>query len=1034
MNKSLVKTLFASVAAISLMVSCGEERDLQKLWESKVVDSEFNEYFTETFGEVASDQDFHMVSQRTMNIANIGGDINTEYTVYVCQGNPHYEGDAMALYQTTAQGQSALSITFDMPIGLDHVWIVRSAPEDQVASYVTVSQTVKEINVSLESEETKAQVNEATVNEVTNNLFDFSYVHSNIDGHIYTMSAPSTALENKYYEPATRVGYEFRADAGTYNQLNLNNYSIQGYSDRATSPACTIYIAGDVTIEASCNFYYIDFYIPSGSTLTYNGSTIEGGVQFHVKKGGKLILNVENLNGANSSWPSGIVNEGEVIINGATKTTEHDETTITSCTVTFPLDDAYAVPATWTAYTAASSSSADFTSAYVNLTQNTNLSKIEKATTVTELSDNFVGFKATEKVSTSFANNSSHFDNSIELALNFSGASFKPTNVTANVARGGTDNGKLDLYMSRGTWDTPTALATGLVPQRYNRTLEKDTLRNNPNFCGTSISYDVPESVTAGDWISLYLYPYELGAGKEMYFNNVVISGILTKTTKVVDGTYNKFYMSNYCNFYNAGTMTINCDMEFNPADGNEICDFFTNYDGATLTAQTITIGGEGAKFGNAGTMNLSGDLILQTGAGGGAQTVNIGTLTAANLDLHAGVSHFYNGGSTVISGLTQSTQAGNTWVNNGYYKTEDLMINASNSTFYNYCQLIVTDEFYLHDAAFNNMPSSYAQAKYMNAGNFAAYLYDNSVLYITDLLHIDQGKGAGGDNQFQGQGTEYALVAARQMDVLTSSSKNIQFLGNVEYAWKTFRYLDADGNELTEAQANEKAGDGEKIIFYADETAKNVYYDELTIKTPDPEDCGSTEWNPGGGPTPSAFTYTLAYEDLGSKDDFDFNDIVLRVTHTGGTNVGTVQLVAAGGTLKISIAYDGETLFSHNDGVMYGTGGAESSYAISQMPGVKEATITMSDDFSWADDDCLNMFTLNVRNDGGEFEKAISATTQAGYAPQCLVIPNGTWQWPTGRTSIRDAYPDFSAWVANKKVNTSWYNNPASGKVYTGQ
>ena len=194
MNKSLVKTLFASVVAGTLMVSCGEERDLQKLWESKIVDSEFNEYFTETFGEVASDQDFHMVSQRTMNIANIGGDINTEYTVYVCQGNPHYEDDAMALYQTTAKGQSALSITFDMPIGLDHVWIVRSAPEDQVASYVTVSQTTQDIKVSLESEETKAQVSEATVNEVTDNLFDFTYVHSNIDGHTYTMSAaPSTA-------------------------------------------------------------------------------------------------------------------------------------------------------------------------------------------------------------------------------------------------------------------------------------------------------------------------------------------------------------------------------------------------------------------------------------------------------------------------------------------------------------------------------------------------------------------------------------------------------------------------------------------------------------------------------------------------------------------------------------------------------------------------------------------------------------------------------------------------------------------------
>lgn len=1022
MNKSLVKTLFVTVAAGTLTVSCGDDTDVQKQWESKVVDSEFNEYFKDAFGDIASDQDFRMVGQRTMNIANIGGDINTEYTIYVCQGNPNYEDDAMALYQTKAQGQSAVSFTFDMPTGLDHVWVVRSAPDDQVASYVSVLKTAREINVEMESGETKAQVSEATVNEVTDNLFDFTHVYSGISGHTYTMTAPSTVLENKYYDPGTRVGYEFKAETGTYSGVNLYNYSIQGVSDWNTTPPCTIYVAGNVTIEPSCYFFFIDFYIPSGSTLTYNGSDTQG-VRFHVKEGGKLILNVKNIDAHYSSWPSEIVNEGEVIINGKGESSSgHYEMTDAPCTITFPLNSSE--------YTTATYSSDGISSTNVSLGWAVPFVGANELT-VNGSSRTYAVFQPSTQNNLSFAENPYNYGNySIIFGISMTnGYTFKPTRITGNMARTGTNSGNIDIFTTN--WSENSVLATGLIPYRnYTESNPTDTKE------GAASSFDLTNNTIAGQSINLVLYmynmSYEQGKKRQFALNNVVISGISTKTEWVEEVGDPAFAMSNYCNFYNAGKMTINCDMEFNPADGNETCDFFTNYDGATLTAQTIAIGGKGAKFANAGTVNLSGDLKLCTGSGGGAQTVNIGTLTAASLDLDAGVTHFYNGGSTVISGLTQSSKDGNTWVNNGYYKTQKLKVDAGNSTFYNYCQLIVTDEFYLHDAAFNNMPSSYAQATSLNIGNFTCYLHDNSVLYVTSKLHIDEGKGAGSDNGFHGVGTEYALVAARQMDVLAGSSANIQFLGNVEYAWNTFRYVDEYNNELTEEQAVGKAGDGNKIMFYAETSARNVCYNELSISEPDPEDCGA-EWNPGGGPTPSAFTYTLAYEDLGSKDDFDFNDIVLRVSHTGGTTEGTVQFVAAGGTLKISIAYDGETLFSHTDGVMYATGGAETSYTISQMPGTKKATITMADDFTWTDENCLNKFTINVTSRGGDFVKAIPATTQAGYAPQCLVIPNATWQWPTGRTSIKDAYPNFAAWVADKTVNTEWYNYPASGMVYTG-
>ena len=1020
--KSWMKPLMGIIALAALTASCGDDTDVQKQWEAKVVDSEFNEYFTEAFGKIDSEQDFHMVNRRTMNIENIGGDINTTYTIYVCQGNPNFEDDAMALYQTEAQGQSAVTFDFDMPIGLDHLWIVRSAPNDQVASYVKVYRTAKTIYAEMEGDETRAQVSEETINDVTNGTFDFQHVHNGISGHTYTMSAPSTVLQDIYYTQDITTTHEFKA-TGTYNSVNLYDWT-------HTSPA-KIYVDGNVTINGG-TFYYVEFYVPSGSTLTYNGSTTQGGIRFIVKEGGKLIINTDVINAQSEAYPSEIVNEGEVIINGKKATRDVTETSTTTGTVTFPLNNYADMPNAWSAYESASSTLSNFAGAYV--TYGSKLTMPESNYSVTGFSENFVGYQPTEKISQSFADNSSHFDNAVELKVNVTGT-FQPTKVTANVSRVGTDGGKLDIYIARATWDTPTKLATGLIPKRNNKTVEDDANKDNSNFCGASISCDVPSGLYAGDWYSLYLYIYELGDTKQMAFNNVVIEGTTTvsTTTKEEYGDPS-FKMANYCNFYNAGKMTFNCPLEFVPADGNSKYNYFTNFAGATLTGQDVTIGGKGAQFANAGTMDLTGSLDLKTGSGGNAQAVNIGNLSAANLYLQTGVTHFYNGGTTLISGTTESNQYGNTWVNNGYYKTQEMSITAGNNTFYNYCQLFVTDKFYLHDATFNNMSSSYAQAKYLDLGNYTVNLYDNAVLYVTDLLYIAEGKGASLDNGFHGLGSEYAIVAATQMDVRASSSKNIQFLDRVYYSWKNFRYVDGEGNELTEAQANAIAADGDKIIFYADEISRNVSFGELSIAEPKEGECGGVEWNHGGGPTPQGFVYMLAYEDLGTKDDFDFNDIVLRVTHTGGTSEGTVQLVAAGGTLKISIAYDGETLFTHNDVVMYATGGAEGDYTIGQMPGTKTATIAMSDDFTWTDENCLNKFTLNVKNSGGDFEKAISATTAAGYAPQCLVIPSGSWKWPTGRTSIKDAYPQFSGWVADKTANTTWYNYPATGKVYTGQ
>ena len=52
-----------------------------------------------------------------------------------------------------------------------------------------------------------------------------------------------------------------------------------------------------------------------------------------------------------------------------------------------------------------------------------------------------------------------------------------------------------------------------------------------------------------------------------------------------------------------------------------------------------------------------------------------------------------------------------------------------------------------------------------------------------------------------------------------------------------------------------------------------------------------------------------------------------------------------------------------------------------------------------------------------------------AGTDPHGIIIP-GRWQWPTERTCIKDAYPDFNTWAADRTKAKDWYRNPVVGKV----
>ena len=199
------------------------------------------------------------------------------------------------------------------------------------------------------------------------------------------------------------------------------------------------------------------------------------------------------------------------------------------------------------------------------------------------------------------------------------------------------------------------------------------------------------------------------------------------------------------------------------------------------------------------------------------------------------------------------------------------------------------------------------------------------------------------------------------------------------------------------------------------------------------------TEIGPDPDPVPETTPqWIIACEDLGSTEDYDFNDIVFGVTHKAGETTATITPMAAGGVYKAEIYYNNELigeiheLLGHSvkeDGKypMINTGvTTENSKDIK--------TITVPSDFTMSE----NMGGFNIKvtiPQEGEEATGLGGQavriwgTEEGKAPQMFML-EGTWRWPKEKQNIEDAYPNFAKWNSNHQ-NVDWVNSPVDGLVW---
>ena len=209
--------------------------------------------------------------------------------------------------------------------------------------------------------------------------------------------------------------------------------------------------------------------------------------------------------------------------------------------------------------------------------------------------------------------------------------------------------------------------------------------------------------------------------------------------------------------------------------------------------------------------------------------------------------------------------------------------------------------------------------------------------------------------------------------------------------------------------------------------------YVQNVIEGRDPFDFGNQQPapDPGTGGTqpapipPTVFdlpAWTIAYEDMGTVGDFDFNDVVIKVVpNTAGK--ATVYLCATGGTNDAELHYDGPS-----GDVNFGKVHAKMPSMTNTRDGITKPFVKLGE-VDWPESYTMpthaNRFYIISSG------QKICVTLQPGAVPKAICVA-GDWQWPKENVNLVKAYGTLTKWATN--INNAeardWYNHPDRSNI----
>ena len=445
-------------------------------------------------------------------------------------------------------------------------------------------------------------------------------------------------------------------------------------------------------------------------------------------------------------------------------------------------------------------------------------------------------------------------------------------------------------------------------------------------------------------------------------------------------------------------------------------------YNHGTIDVHKLSVNNNSVLY-NTNEVQVRGELSTENE---NSVIVNDGTITATRLHT-AGSSHVLNNSNMTISGNTDIDSNNNTWVNNGHYTTGNFFYTAGSNDVINNCHLTVNELFKINlgdtDKNGFKMDSNcgVVTKNLEMAGPSFIYMGAQSVFEVTATATMNITKDTYG---IYGPTTgQKAVFHAKK--IVSGADANQGFVANyfgqLLVAYDESHFPQGFSDKSAEQQANGEVG-AQPYYHIGDNAAveqtKNVKYN-----------IASSNCNPGfngGGEIkvePKQYVY-FAFEDLGTSDDFDFNDVVVRVGVSDEHNESTVELCAIGGTLKQKVFCDDDQIGEevHN----YGEFG-DNTRKVVEVPITTLGKVTVPAGTSVAD---LNInIEVTLRN--GQVVRI--GGPEPGDIPFRVTVlgdKDGKWFWPKERWNISDAYPLFGEWGADMNSNPEWYTEPVNNRV----
>lgn len=409
------------------------------------------------------------------------------------------------------------------------------------------------------------------------------------------------------------------------------------------------------------------------------------------------------------------------------------------------------------------------------------------------------------------------------------------------------------------------------------------------------------------------------------------------------------------------------------------------------------------------------------------ASAVNYGTFKAGSFKISAG-ARFFNrtDAEVIVEGETTVGNSNTVWVNNGTFTTGVFSVDQGGNQAFNNCRLTCTDKFSMgkNDGSFFVLQgdASVVTKDFDWNGDSYFWLGGGSLVLVNGTLKSnnrnDDGKG------FHQYGDDLAVISAKAITTDDVDNQGrICLYGNI--------CVDAD--EIFELKyvpsisKNNYVAEG-NVIFTTEQYTAQVPASWATETTCRPA------YRPNKPKPDAVMHYYYAFEDLGAIGDFDFNDVVLRVS-APVSGVSSVDLMAAGGTLPVKVLYGDRTLSEE----VHATFDVDVKTMVNTNYETKDfaslGTVAIAADANMAN---LPFAIVVTDRETGASTKVTASVENAGETPLMIVVSGysegddaGKWFWAKERTNISTAYSAFGAWGANASSNKDWYHSYKNGAVY---